>query len=69
MKPLWGCYACKRNLPHEHEETATHQEPLQEKPFTKVRAQALVKDIERLFFQGYRGRWLLYKKVNDAPPS
>jgi len=64
QKPLWGCLLCKKNKPHNHEQLTPSLVKAVPTP-SKSRTLALMKDIQRLFFQNYRGRWYTIRPVQD----
>lgn len=63
-KLIFGCLLCRRNYPHVHEEEiptlAVKKSP------NKSRTLLLMKDIQRLFFQNYRGRWFTIRAIDET---
>ncbi len=62
QKPLWGCLLCKRNKPHEHEKI--DNPAIELLPPNKTRTLLLMKDIHKIFFADYRGRWYTIREID-----
>lgn len=68
QKPLWGCVLCKKNKPHKHEQLSKSLIRIVPIP-NQSRTLTLMKDIKRLFFPNYRGRWFTIRPVsNETKP-
>lgn len=63
-KLVFGCLLCKRNYPHVHEETTPT--PVVDQPINKTRTLLLMKDLQRIFFPNYRGRWYTVRPIHDT---